>query len=176
MPGSEHPAPDGFRFESLSKAHDRTHFACGKQAVDAWLQRGARQSQRKHLTVTKVLSDGTGIASFYSLAPGVVSLDQLPSGIARRLPARPIPILTLAWLGVDLAFAGRRLGTYTFLAALRHAQTSLHDMAGVGVVIDCLDADAARFYDRFGFDTVPGYPMKRVVSRRLLDELLATGG
>jgi len=171
MSGSS-PVPAGFRFERLSKPHDRRGFSCGNVVVDRWLRESARQSQSKHLTVTEVLTDGQTIASFYTLAPGTVALHRLPPAVIKRLPDHPVPIITLAWLGVAMAFAGRRLGTYTFIAALRHCLSSMRDLGGVAVIIDCLDRDAAAFYDRFQFPRVPGYPLKRVISRQHLTDLL----
>ena len=52
MSGVRHP--DGWRVELLTKSHNRKTFQSGQEQVDAWLKQSALQSQKKHLSSTKI--------------------------------------------------------------------------------------------------------------------------
>ena len=61
--------PEGWSIEVLDKSHPRAKFQSGYGEVDDWLKKSALQSQRKHLTTSKVLLDeNRKIAGYYSLA------------------------------------------------------------------------------------------------------------
>ena len=54
----------------------------------------------------------------YTLAMGQVNFDELPREMARKLPGTLLPIITLAWLGVDEQYQGRGLGKRLLAQAL----------------------------------------------------------
>jgi len=65
--------PEAHQLERLGKNHSRQSFTSGQTQVDDWLRAKALQNQRKHLSVTKVLVDGSRtIAGYYTLATGQV--------------------------------------------------------------------------------------------------------
>ncbi|MCT0225314.1 hypothetical protein [Synechococcus sp. CS-1328] len=54
------------------KHHDRSAFACGEPALDAFVQRHAHQTMRRGISQSWVLvpvDQTSSIAGFYSLAP-----------------------------------------------------------------------------------------------------------
>ena len=72
--------PPGFRLQRLRREHPRSRFRSGDQKVDQWLATKAWQHQKKHLSVTKVLLDDSGvIAGYYTLATGQVDFGDLPA-------------------------------------------------------------------------------------------------
>jgi hypothetical protein len=84
--------PDGFRLESLRRAHPRRSFRCGEDKVDDWLATKALQQQEKRLSVTRVLLDeASAIAGYYTLATGQVDFGDLPPEVAKHLPRRNLP-------------------------------------------------------------------------------------
>lgn len=164
--------PEGLRIEPLEQHHDRKRFDCGSEPVNDWLRTKARQSQQKHLSSTRVLVNAqAAIAGFYTLAYGHVRMDQLPAEIARKLPDTLIPVAVLAWLGVDKHYRGSGIGDRLLAHALMQAREAAQIIPFVGVVIDCLDAAAKGFYQRYDFAEFPGHPMKLLVSRKQLDAL-----
>lgn len=166
--------PEGFRIESLQKSHNRRAFDCGSEPVNEWLRRHARQSQNKHLSTTRALLDeDVRIAGFYSLSYGQVHMDKLPDGVAKRLPNVMIPVVVLGWLGIDKRFRGKGLGDRLLAHALSQANKASAIIPFVGVVIDCLDDGAKRFYQRYDFDEFPGHPMKLLVTRNQLQAMSA---
>lgn len=166
--------PEGFRFETLRKDHPRAGFDSGSATVDGWLARSALQSQTKHLSVTKVLVDAQGaIAGYFTLATGQVAFDALPAEVAKGLPARALPVAIVAWLGVDRRQQGRGLGTRLFAQALADCRAAGRTFPFIAVILDCIDAAAKSFYQRWDFRELPGHPMRLFLTAKLLEALMA---
>ena len=97
--------PEGWSIEVLDKSHPRAKFESGNSEVDQWLKKSALQSQRKHLTTSKVLLDeNRKIAGYYSLAFSQIDFSDLPVDLAKKLPRRKLPVSALAWLGAHRLF------------------------------------------------------------------------
>lgn len=165
--------PDGYRVESLTKAHSRKSFSCGLPAVDDWLKTKALQQQDKHLSSTRVLLDQTGtVAGYYTLATGQVGFEALPPEIAKGLPKRLLPVAVLAWLGVCSEFRGRGLGDRLLASALRDCFEAGKTFAFVAVILDCLTDSAREFYSRFSFRPLAGHPYKLFLSAGQLELMM----
>jgi hypothetical protein len=95
------------------KRHDRSAFACGEPALDAFLQRHAHQNMRKGISQTWVLvppDKPNMIAGYYCLAPAEVVLANLQPADARPLPPYPIPCFRMGRLARDLRWRGEGMG------------------------------------------------------------------
>lgn len=133
-------------------------FDCGKKPINNFLKHYAAKNMANKLSTTFVLpyretpEEKKGrIAAFYTLANSTVAPYELPEA---KLPRYPVPIILLAQLGVHNAFQGQRLGEKTLIYALRHAFSVITKDDGIpsyGVVLDVLDEDAKRFYQRFKY-------------------------
>jgi len=164
--------PKGWHITLLDESHDRRAFDCGVARVNEWLRGSARQSQARHLSATKVLLDDQGVvAGFYTLAYSHVRLNELPHDVARKLPDRLLPVAVLAWLGVDRRHRGRQLGDRLLAQALLDCHEAGTRIPFVAVVIDCLDATAKAFFQRYDFREFPGQPMRLLLPKALLDVL-----
>ena len=76
----------------------------------------------------------------------------LPETAMRRLPRyRSIPAILLGRLAVDEQYRNRGLGGLLLANALRRALGSTGEVAAHMVIVDAPDANARRFYERFGF-------------------------
>jgi GNAT superfamily N-acetyltransferase len=157
--------PDGHRLEPLRSDHRRRAFVCGQGAVDDWLKQSALQSQRKHLSTSKVLLDREGaIAGFYTLAIGLVDFGDLPPDALQQLPRRALPVAVLAWLGVARDRQGEGLGRLLLAQALCDCYEAGRTFAFVAIVLDCLDDEAKAFYSRWDFEEIPGNPYRLFLS------------
>lgn len=167
--------PAGLRLERLQREHPRGRFRCGQAEVDQWLATKALQHQEKHLSVTKVLVDAQGtIAGYYTLATGQVDFNELPVELAKRLPRRVLPVAVLAWLGVDAGQQEQGLGTRLLAQALRDCYEAGQTFAFIAVILDCVDAEAKAFYQRWDFEALPGHPFRLFLSAKRLEALLET--
>jgi GNAT superfamily N-acetyltransferase len=170
--------PEGFRLEELRSDHPRAQFDCAstptQQRVNAWLATEAMQSQKKRLSKTQVLIAPDGIiAGFYTLAMGQVDFGQLPAELTKKLPKRAVPVAVLAWLGVDKRLKGQRLGERLLAQALAECHQAGRTFPFVALILDCIDEDAKRFYQRWDFREVPGRPLRLYLTAQALDTMMA---
>lgn len=170
------------RVEALGRRHRPLlkDFQNQHASLVEYLQRYALRHVEKDLLARTFLAlDDVGaerrIAGYFSLSTVSVersSVSVIPA--LERLPRFPIPGVLLARLAVDSRAQGQGLGRYLFEEALgltlqlaRSGPVSFRLF-----VTDALDADAARFYARFGLvQLAEGYPCRMVLD---LHALLAT--
>ena len=141
----------------LSAEHDRSSFHCGRQELDVWLQRIARQHQDKGLSKTFVAvntAEPQRICGYYALTLAELDNHHLPEGLRKKFPRRT-PGVRLGRLAVDLAHQGKGLGEYLLVDALTRAHRIYQEAGGIGLFVDAIDEHAARFYRRYGFQSAP---------------------
>lgn len=150
--------PDGFSLELLERRHRRKRFSSGDPRVDGWLVHKAIGSMEKNASTTRVLVAANGrVAGYYTLANTALDVSLVPAELfGGRMPTRPPPTLTLAWLGVDRTFTGQGLGTLLFARALADGVQVYGLVRFVAVIVDALTEANATFYRKFGFTPVPG--------------------
>lgn len=165
--------PSGLRCEPLRHDHPRAQFESGQPAVDGWFRKQAWQNQSKHLSVTRVLTDGEQLAGFYTIATGQIDLGELPSELAKKLPRRAVPVAIVAWLGVVQDRQHQGLGTRLLAQALADCHAAGRIFAFVAVLIDCIDEAAKAFYQRWDFRELPGRPMRLFLTAQMLEALMA---
>lgn len=159
--------------ELLNKSHDRKSFTCSQNLVDDWLKTKARQSQSKNLSRTKVLvNPPKQIAGFYTLAMGQVVFDELPYEISSKLPQTSLPVVKLAWLGVDDQYKGQGLGEKLLAQALEDAYKIGCMAPFCAVVLDCVDNAAKSFYAKYDFMSIPGHNLKMAISWAQLEAIV----
>lgn len=167
--------PDDFSIEQLSKRHKRTTFQSGVEVVDEWLKKNAHQVQEKHLSVTRVLLKApNSVAGYYTLAMGQVNFDELPHKMVRKLPGTLLPIVRLAWLGIDKEYQGKGFGKRLLAQALVDCYHTGQIMPFVAVLSDCVNLNAKMFYQRYDFAELPGHPMKLMLPWKLLSGMMET--
>jgi len=165
--------PTGFCIEQLAKHQKRSAFRSDVEPVDEWLKKSARQAQKKRLSITRVLiKEPDTIVGYYTLAMGQVNFDELPHEMARKLPATLLPIVTLAWLGIDKNYQGQRFGERLLAQALADCHQTGRLMPFVAVLLECATISAKTFYQRYDFKELPGHPMKLMIPWKLLDSMM----
>ncbi len=165
--------PDGFSIEQLKKSYKRSSFSSGTESVDEWLKKHAHQAQKKRLSITRVLVKETDIiAGYYTLAMGQVNFDLLPIDMAKKMPDTLLPVITLAWLGLDQRFQNRGLGKRLLAQALVDCHNTGQIMPFIAVLLDCATVNAKSFYRHFDFEELPGHRMKLMLSWKLLDQMM----
>jgi len=141
--------------ELLGATHDLTQFDCGAHAsLNDWLKRFARMNQASGDTRTYVVHRDRKVVGYYSLAPGSVSRKQAIARAAKAAPD-PIPIVLLARLAVDRSEQGRGLGVALLKDALVRAYAGADIIGGRAVLVHAIDAEAAAFCRRYGFESCP---------------------
>ena len=145
----------------LSGNHDRPGFDCGNPQLNDWLCKVARQHQDKGLSKTFVAVLETApetICGYYALTLSEIDGRQLPPPWRRKLPRR-IPGVRLGRLAVARQHHGKKLGELLLMDALARAELVYREAGGIGLFVDAIDADAAGYYRRFGFQPAPDNPL-----------------
>ena len=88
----------------------------------------------------------------FTLSQSAILLGELPNAIKKKLPRYPdVPVTLLGRLAVDGSAQGTGLGAVMLGDACRRATAVASEVASVGVLVDAIDENAARFYEHFGF-------------------------
>jgi GNAT superfamily N-acetyltransferase len=157
--------------ELLTSQHDVGQFDCGKHSsLNDWLKRFARMNQASGDTRTYVVHRALRVVGYYSLAPGSVSR-RTASARASKAAPEPIPIVLLARLAVDKREQGQGLGSALLKDALRRAYAGAEIIGGRAVLVHAIDAEAAAFYRKYGFESCPGLELHLML---LMKDLRAT--
>lgn len=143
--------------EPLGPQHDRDSFMCGEPAVDDYLRRRASQDTRRRVARVFVAVGAAPeeIAGYYTLSAASFEKDELPAGIARRLPHYPVPAVVVGRLAVSRSFQGRGLGETLLLDAVRRVVRASATIAAYAVVVDAKNEAGPAFYERYGFQPFP---------------------
>jgi GNAT superfamily N-acetyltransferase len=128
-------------------------FDCGVPSLNEWLVNRAVRNEQTGVSRTFVtVSDDTGaVAGYYCLASGAIDPAAAPGRLRRNMPT-PIPFILLGRLAVDLRFRGRGLGVVLLRDAFSRSVVAARSIGAAAITVHALDASAARFYARFGFN------------------------
>lgn len=147
---------------TIEQHHDVKGFDCGTAALNDWIQKIARQHQKKLLSTTFVLVDDDSpnlIIGYYALAlRGLMPTSDLPPEMAKRLPNN-IPALTLARLAVASDAKKKGYGEHLLIDALQRAKQVAMQAGGPFLFVDAKDDVAADFYAKYGFQALPSDPL-----------------
>lgn len=137
--------------EPLNAGHDVSQFSCGKPTLDHWLKTRALSNQQKGFTVVLVVHDDGRVVGYYGLAPTAVVPSVLPRSIRTGQPPDPVPCLLLGQLATDTAWAGQGIGTGLVKHALQRCVHAASLIGGRALMVNAIDDEAARFWQRRGF-------------------------
>jgi len=137
--------------EPLTVAHDVSEFSCGKPILDHWLKSRALANQQKGFTAVLVVHEAGRVVGYYGLAPTAVVPSILPRSIRTGQPPDPVPCLLLGQLATDTEWAGLGIGTGLVKHALARCVQAAALIGGRALMVNALDEEAARFWQRRGF-------------------------
>jgi len=145
----------------LTGSHNRQEFDSGRQELNDWLQRVARQHQEKGLSKTFVATHEetpARIYGYYALTLAELENRHLPEARRKNLPRR-IPGVRLGRLAVHKQYHGKGLGELLLVDALMRARRIYTEAGGIGLFVDAIDEQAVGYYLRFGFEAAPDNPL-----------------
>jgi GNAT superfamily N-acetyltransferase len=154
------------REEPISRLHDRHGFDCGSPDLNRYLREYARQNHLSGGSKTFVAvrpEEPTHVLGYYSISPGVVGFERLPTALTRKLGRYDVPVFRLGRLAVARSMQGQGLGGSLLLLAGRRALTAAAEVGGVAMAIDAKDQRAAAWYERFGARQLLDDPLKLVL-------------
>ena len=141
--------------QALDGSHRLDSFDCGKPGLNDWLTRHAMQAQASGSAKSYVIADGDRTAGYFSLTVGQIDSLDAPERVRKGMGGYPVPVVLLARLAVALPDQGRGVGVGMLQEAIRRTLI-IAEQAGVRAMLTHpIDEDAARFYQRFGFEASP---------------------
>lgn len=163
-----------YKVVPLGTSHDRVAFSSGVAALDAYIQRQARQELERNLAAVFVLtSDGKTIAGFYTLSAHSIQATDLPEELAKRLPRFPLLVTLLGRMAVSQSLQGRHLGEFLLIDALARAWRGSQQVASWAVVVDA-KAGARDFYLKHDFAPLPSQPDRLFLPMKTIEKLFAS--
>ena len=148
--------------EPLGKQHNRAAFSCGVADLDDYLKRRAGQDVRRRIARVFVCTEGGSdvVLGFYTLSALSIDVSSLPEDQARKLPRHPVPAALIGRLAVDRSAQGRGLGRLLVTDAIQRTLGASEQVAIHAVVVDAKNEAARRFYQAYGFLSLPDQPMR----------------
>ena len=164
-----------WREEPLTRRCDRARFDCGVAVLNEYLQRYARQNHESggaKAFVALPLDGSATVLGYYTISPGAIEFEKVPSSITRKLARYEVPVFRLGRLAVAVTAQGRGLGGDLLLAAGARALAVAGSVGGVALAIDAKDRRAATWYERFGAMRLIDDPLKLVLPLEMLRDAL----
>lgn len=142
--------------EPLARSHDLSQFDCGSHAsLTDWLRRFAWTNQQSETSRTYVVHRAGRVVGYYSIATGSARRDEAPARVAKGLANHPVPVILLTRLAVDRTEQGIGLGRALLKDALVRIAAAADIVGARAALVHAIDAEAAAFYRRFGFEASP---------------------
>ena len=132
--------------------HHRNEFTSGETTLDEWLRRYAGQNRRGNTAAVWLITDANHkVVCYASLSMTSVDRSASPKPLGKGAP-RQIPALLIGRLATDTRVAGFGLGTEMVKHILATAAELNIKAACRAVVVTALNAEAFRWWQRFGFE------------------------
>lgn len=145
--------------ESLNPKHRKKEFSCGKEMLDNYLHKQANQDIKKKLSACFVLNDKETnlMKGYYTLSNNSIPQKVIPTEFQKKIPKSytSIPTTLLGRLAIDNRFQGKGIGKILLIDALKRSYDSSQSIGSFAVVVDPLDDDAEKFYNKYGFIKLP---------------------
>lgn len=111
--------------EPLDSRHYRENFSCGKDLLDNYFHRQAKQDVKRKLSACFVLVDTKckKISGYYTLSSHSISHAKIPDFFKKKLPKSyfSIPIILLGRLAVHKDFQGKGIGKILLIESLKRS-------------------------------------------------------
>ncbi len=143
----------------LNKAHNRANFHCEEASLTEYIRRQVSQDVRKRLASCFVaIDDMQNVLGYYTLTSESLGREIVPQKYLKQLPKNyNAPVILLGRLARDISMKGTGLGEHLLLDALFRSFTlSSQSIGAMAVVVDPINKHAVAFYQRYGFEMLPG--------------------
>jgi len=165
------------KIELLSKAHDRDGFDCGSEPLNLFLKQTARQHAERGISRTFVLVNEDAlppkvILGFFALNICQIKPETLRPADAKRLP-RDVAGVRLGRLAVAKEHQRQGIGKILLVAAMKKFIEISNAAGGIGLFVDAKDHDGKRYYEQFGFISLPSNELELFLPADSIREALS---
>ena len=164
------------KIELLAKSHDREGFDCGSEPLNMFLKQTARQHAARGISQTFVLVDEHAaepkpILGFFSLNICQIKSESLSPEEAKKLP-RNVSGARLGRLAVAKDHQRQGIGKKLLIGAMERFMEIFNRAGGIGLFVDAKDQEAKRYYERFGFVSLPANELELFLPVKTIQEAL----
>lgn len=153
----------------------REAFDCGESTLNRYLKEPAGQDHKRNAATPYVLVDPDRpeeVVGYFTLSMIGVALEDLSADAKKLVPKySDVPAVLIGRLAVAAEYQGRGYGGELLRRALRRCLDASQVAAAALVIVDALNADAAAFYGKFGFEPITSddeYPKRLYMPLRLV--------
>ena len=141
----------------LDGTYEKATFTSGNEHLDNYIRKQASQDVKRKLASCFVLADGKRIQGFYTLSNAGIPKSDVPESIQKKIPRayESLPVTLLGRLAVNEADKGKGFGAMLLIDALKRAFEATKVIGSIAVVVDPIDENAVRFYEKYGFIQLP---------------------
>ena len=145
-----------YKITQFAKAlHDRSAFACGVPSIDNWIKTSISDETKNDRVRLWCGTDPDGtLFGAYALNPHSVALEEA-GPLARKKDRKPIPVLYLTCLAIDVRFQKKGLGEALMGHAIEKAVQLSKEIPISAIVLDVFKDESfdrrLAFYSRLGF-------------------------
>ena len=142
--------------EPITPGHDVSGFTSRHETLNEWLRKHALKNEGATAR-TYVVTAGSVVVGYYTLASGGVARATLPGKLRRNAPEE-IPVIVLGRLAADRNFERHGIGRGMLQEAIRKTLASSRTVGIRGLLVHAIDDEAVTFYTRHGFVAMPAEP------------------
>ncbi|MBK24609.1 MAG: hypothetical protein CME70_11495 [Halobacteriovorax sp.] len=159
--------------ETSKKVKARASFSSGKQSLDDYIQRYAKNGSKNQVGQTHLLieEEPLKIIGYYTLS--TLSVEKSLLAKFTSYPAPEISGMLMARLAIATSEQRKGHGKKLLVHALTKIQRISEDAAVKIVVVDALDQQAKDYYIQFGFIEFDNEPMKLFISIETVNSVLS---
>lgn len=145
--------------ELLNKKHKKVDFDCGNELLNDYLKFQASQDIKRKLCACFVMiaKDSYNVQGYYTLSNNSIPLSSFSERIQHKLPKSylSIPTTLLGRLAIDKQHQGKGIGKFLLIDALKRSFEISYKIGSFAVVVDPIDIEAERFYEKYDFIKLP---------------------
>jgi len=145
--------------ELLNKKHKKDDFDCGNELLNDYLKFQASQDIKRKLCACFVMiaKDSYNVQGYYTLSNNSIPLSSFSERIQHKLPKSyfSIPTTLLGRLAIDKQHQGKGIGKFLLIDALKRSFEISYKIGSFAVVVDPIDIEAERFYEKYDFIKLP---------------------
>ena len=139
----------------LDKNHLVDSFDCGIEALNDYLIKYAYTNNKNSSSRTYVSCRDNRVVAYYTITPGSVTKQDVPSRVGKGLASHPVPVIILARLAVDISEHGSGIGRSLLQNALIRIINAVDIIGGRAVLVHAKNKSAKSFYLKYGFEESP---------------------
>lgn len=156
----------------LGKQHDRLSFSCGIPELDKYIKEQVSQDMKRMVAKVYVAAVENKVIGFFTLSASSISIEHLPTDIAKKLPKYTIPATLIGRLAVDHSFQRKGVGEALMIDAIKRTRIIGSAIGVHSLVVDAKNDTAKSFYKHFGFKELANLDMRLFLPLHTISNLL----